>query len=340
MLNAFISEIRSGQRAQSVVSSMTTESLSPENDDFWANLRRELEDIGISKVAIDTRRNFIIHRIIDALFHEGSESDDQGKSHEASFELSSGRTHELEQPVLGEPDTSTSLTVRMREPEKEEPAPPQRTPKNSRVRPSLRSFFRKSKLLEVVRDENIAKVQECLENGDSPNRKEKRGSSALFLAAELEHTAIATVLCENGADVNAANSDHLQRTALHEAASRGNETLVQLLLKHGAQPDAKDAENCTPFHRAIIGLESLIPSDLFRSGWFMYFGPSIHLSRSFINERMKKDRAARAANDKPMEWKVRKYERVVELLLSTIAARMPMPTSRKAKSRFHIGKAP
>ena len=60
-------------------------------------------------------------------------------------------------------------------------------------------------------------------------------------AAYLE----AIKLClERGADSNAANS--LGFTALHAAANRGWESIIQLLVDNGARLDAKDIAGRTP----------------------------------------------------------------------------------------------
>jgi ankyrin repeat protein len=38
---------------------------------------------------------------------------------------------------------------------------------------------------------------------------------------------------------------------LHVAAMRGNNALCQLLLSAGAALEARDAQDCTPMHRAV-----------------------------------------------------------------------------------------
>ncbi len=51
-----------------------------------------------------------------------------------------------------------------------------------------------------------------------------------------------------GANINAVG--HLNRSALHEAVSKGREPIVQLLLKLGADPNHLDSLKNTPLHQA------------------------------------------------------------------------------------------
>ncbi|KAJ6557866.1 hypothetical protein B0H19DRAFT_1148822 [Mycena capillaripes] len=64
-LNKFITEVQAGMREGSVISdaSVATTIQSP---DVWAELRRELEDVGISAVVVEERREFIVEWLKDA----------------------------------------------------------------------------------------------------------------------------------------------------------------------------------------------------------------------------------------------------------------------------------
>lgn len=61
---------------------------------------------------------------------------------------------------------------------------------------------------------------------------------------------VSDLLESNQFDVNCC--DEKQRTCLHIASSRGNSTIVRLLLQHGANPNIKDCVNNLPIHVAII----------------------------------------------------------------------------------------
>ena len=59
----------------------------------------------------------------------------------------------------------------------------------------------------------------------------------LHHAAELGHCTVAQWLLENGADVNAHDERMIDETALCLAAKGNSPEVVELLLRHGADPD-------------------------------------------------------------------------------------------------------
>jgi ankyrin repeat protein len=104
---------------------------------------------------------------------------------------------------------------------------------------------------------DVAVMRLLLEYRGDPNIPTLAGVTALMSAAgigwvprqtytEPEGSILeAVTLCvEHGADVNAANSKAF--TALHGAAYRGLDDVVQFLVQKGARLDAKDSEGRTP----------------------------------------------------------------------------------------------
>ena len=101
-----------------------------------------------------------------------------------------------------------------------------------------------------------ASVMSC----PGPNMDDGRGSTPLHWLAEMsnpsqEHTIenqciLAKQLIEAGANVNARAQRGLHnRAPLHDACSSHNCTnldFIQLLLDHGANPNAKDSDDETP----------------------------------------------------------------------------------------------
>lgn len=63
--------------------------------------------------------------------------------------------------------------------------------------------------------------------------------SFLFLPIQ-----IALMLLKNGADPDAR--DHFESTPLHRAAAKGNLKMVQILLQHNAVVNIRDSEGNTP----------------------------------------------------------------------------------------------
>jgi uncharacterized protein len=104
---------------------------------------------------------------------------------------------------------------------------------------------------------DVTLMRLLLENGADPNIKTYEGSTALMAAAgvnwvvaqtysrsEEEYLEAAKLCLDKGADVNAINKQGF--TAMHGAANRGFDKMVQLLADHGAKLDVKDSQGRTP----------------------------------------------------------------------------------------------
>lgn len=92
-------------------------------------------------------------------------------------------------------------------------------------------------------------VRAFLDKGVPVDVRDAGGKTPLHWAAALDLEAMAegatiVALVERGADVNARTNGGT--TALHEAASAGNVIAVKILLKHGADPLARDDRGATP----------------------------------------------------------------------------------------------
>src|SRR3984957_10493437 len=104
---------------------------------------------------------------------------------------------------------------------------------------------------------DIEVMRLLLDHGADPNIATAQGSTALMAASginwipgqtytrsEPEYVEAVKLCLERGAPVEASNS--LGLTAMHGAANRGWETVIQILADHGAKVDAKDKEGRTP----------------------------------------------------------------------------------------------
>ncbi len=75
-------------------------------------------------------------------------------------------------------------------------------------------------------------------------------NEALWSAAGAGDIKTVEALIRGGADVHAAQEE-TGWTALHHAASGGSGNMIRLLLKHGANLNAKDSDGETPLYRAV-----------------------------------------------------------------------------------------
>lgn len=76
------------------------------------------------------------------------------------------------------------------------------------------------------------------------------GWTLLHLAAFFGHKELANALLDRGANVEARSTNQMRNTPLHAAAAGGNTALVELLLKFGADANARQEGGFTALHSA------------------------------------------------------------------------------------------
>jgi uncharacterized protein len=93
------------------------------------------------------------------------------------------------------------------------------------------------------------------------------GWTPLHLAVFFGRVNIAHFLLSKGVDINAASRTNERVSPLHSAlANPNNAAIAQLLIEHGADVNARQAQGYTPLHyAATYGLESIIRALLQRS---------------------------------------------------------------------------
>lgn len=87
------------------------------------------------------------------------------------------------------------------------------------------------------------------------NALDSAGYTALHYAARAGEVRVCEILLEHGADVN-ARTGNLRATALHRAVCppiihKSHVEVVDLLLRHGAEPNMTDVDGRTALHRLI-----------------------------------------------------------------------------------------
>lgn len=111
-------------------------------------------------------------------------------------------------------------------------------------RPTRQTLRRTIRRVKPVR---VMAIEQELRRADERER--------LFAAAARGDTETVSELLSEGVDVNSCDANHL--TALHYAAMHARPSMVELLLDHGANPNAYDTKGgFTPLHWAVINSHS------------------------------------------------------------------------------------
>jgi ankyrin repeat protein len=98
---------------------------------------------------------------------------------------------------------------------------------------------------ELPRVKALVEQQPELINAYAPD-----GFQPLGLAAFFGHTGIVEYLLQKGAVVNSPSRNAMRVMPLHSAVANKRTEIAQLLLDHGADVNATQADNFTPLHEA------------------------------------------------------------------------------------------
>jgi ankyrin repeat protein len=120
------------------------------------------------------------------------------------------------------------------------------------------NFIGQTPFFRAALSGDVASMKLLLENGADPKIETEQGTTPLMAAAGINWVVAQTYtesedsilealkLClDLGADVNHTNSMGL--AAIHGAANRGSDRVIQFLADHGAKLDLKDKEGRTPY---------------------------------------------------------------------------------------------
>lgn len=114
----------------------------------------------------------------------------------------------------------------------------------------------RSPLLDVHEASALGRVEEVSrlvrESSARVNEYSADGFTPLHLAAFFGHAAVAELLIDHGADLEARSRNPLlhQVTPLHSAAAGRQNEVAELLLARGADPNAAQPGGWTPLHQA------------------------------------------------------------------------------------------
>jgi ankyrin repeat protein len=111
--------------------------------------------------------------------------------------------------------------------------------------------YAESKLCEASENGDIEAVKTLLENGVDINEKGKFDAPALWFASLRDHAEIAKLLLDNGAYVDAKDSQW-GATPFKAAAEMGHLEIARMLLAKGAYPYTKDKNGTTALMSASL----------------------------------------------------------------------------------------
>lgn len=254
-LNKLVDEVQAGLREGSVISTKdVVETI--DSPDVWAELRRELEDIGISNVVVEENRDFIRDWMKTAL--------SEGSMEERSIEERSPP------PNTEQPRSLSCPNVLLEQwPSRSSLVPPSDSGYGSGEsirRSSILSLntanadFEKE-LQKQRTDRSVGEILDYMsvERLVTPKVKKKKDPAALLQKLFQKDTAIVQAASDGdigkvarlisvGKDVNAR--DTWGWSALSMCGYGGHKAIARLLLDHGADLDNIDVDGDTPWSLA------------------------------------------------------------------------------------------
>ena len=92
------------------------------------------------------------------------------------------------------------------------------------------------------------------------------GFAPIALAAYFGYPEVVQILAEAGADVNAQARNAMKVAAIHAAVSSRNARTVEILLRHGADPNLTQQNDVTPMQVAMANKDEVIIAALAAAG--------------------------------------------------------------------------
>jgi ankyrin repeat protein len=175
-------------------------------------------------------------------------------------------------------------------------------------------------LLEAVMRGDIEQTRTWIARGENVNAANEYGQRPLGLAVRCGNLELVELLLAHGADVN-AKCEADSSTPLHMAAEQGWKSIAKLLIAHGAELEGEDKLGRTPAERALKADQRKMVRLLaaYRSGVTIhvaaYLG-EIDTVKRLLKERVTVD-AKDADGQSALEYAAREgHTGIVELLLA------------------------
>ena len=280
-MNILIAEVRAGKREGSVISTMTFDASAQIDRDTWEALRRDLEDVGISRDVITEKRQFIINWFQQAVaagnFEEEPPSDDEDVAVSESGSDRDLTSMMIDHTAIVEDTRKISVDNPQRSLKRSNETTnsrrglaivkPSKEERKSRM--GISYLFDKlrwksdnpdwpsKRFLNAAMIGDVPRVRDLLEKGVYIEYKDGCERTALAIATNKGNDPVARLLLEHGA--NPESKDWRGDTALILAASAGLLSTTQLLLEKGANTECTNVHDETPLSRAArYGYDSVV----------------------------------------------------------------------------------
>jgi Kinesin motor domain/Ankyrin repeats (3 copies)/Ankyrin repeat len=168
--------------------------------------------------------------------------------------------------VGGVARTFSRLWKSFASPTKASTAAPQKSPEEvAEAQNQAKEASLVASLFKAAEDGDDKGVAAALQNGANMNAEDKMGRTPLLYAARGGRLKVCKYIVKCGGDISACDKDG--RNALHYAARRGHLDVVQWLIDEMKQSVRQtDAHALTPLHQAVLGKSVAIVQLLLKSG--------------------------------------------------------------------------
>jgi len=131
----------------------------------------------------------------------------------------------------------------------------------------IRAYYNKLDIFEAASlGEGDTLLHLIEKDPDQANTYSVDGFTPLGLASFFGHTELVKMLLDKGANPNIAANNQFKVTPLHSACAISNYDIAEILIKNGANVNAKQMQNVTPLHSAAHNGQSKLVNLLIENG--------------------------------------------------------------------------